>query len=216
MSRWINLEGRPGTGKSTFLTYMFEAAVAQHGPTKVASITFTRPAAEELRQRAGKILRLGTRSDTLRKALPYVGTIHSLCYHAIGCPKVINDKSLKEFSDYQGIPGITGITENPEEVDGYWVPDDYTTGMGMGKLLKVISASKNRRIPISDAVTDIIKPGDLRLFRHEWFEAMAVRYDRPHRLRRHARGRDQDDPPCEGSLRRRGPRPKPTNVGSGR
>ena len=68
--------GPPGTGKTTWLSKQVDRALYKHAPDEIAACSFTRAAAVEL---AGR--------DT---GLPKhnIGTIHSLCYHALGLPPI--------------------------------------------------------------------------------------------------------------------------------
>lgn len=168
------------TGKTSKLLEWFLAAVGRYGPERVAAITFTRSAAEELRQRAGAALGMGRHSDTLRAKLPYVGTIHSLAYRALGRPKVVDGRSLKEFADYVKLPPTSGVPEHPDDVDGYWTPDDVGNGNdpGLGKVLKTVSAARHRDIPVEQAAAELMSPRQLSLYSPAWFAAMAVEYRR--------------------------------------
>ena len=68
--------GPPGTGKTTNLTRQIRRAVERFGPSSVLVTSFSRAAAAEL---AGRDLPV----DEDR-----VGTLHSICYHALGTPRI--------------------------------------------------------------------------------------------------------------------------------
>lgn len=93
----VKVFGPPGTGKTTLLVDKFVRLVHVTGGTdRVAAITYTRAAADELRIRiAAKLGLMGT-PDTFRKALPYVGTVHSLAWHLIGKP-ALRDAGEKQL-----------------------------------------------------------------------------------------------------------------------
>jgi superfamily I DNA/RNA helicase len=106
MSRIIVINGPPGTGKTTKLTEMFESAVRHYGAHRVAAVTYTRAAARELQVRAATALGLSSRLPRdLQRELPYVGTIHSLAYRAIGHPQMVDRRSIGEFF-LERVPGM--------------------------------------------------------------------------------------------------------------
>jgi len=77
--------GPPGCGKTTWISRQVERALMKHQPDEIFCVSFTRAAAVEL---AGR--------DT---GLPRgnVGTIHSICYHSLGCPPLMEvEKHLRE------------------------------------------------------------------------------------------------------------------------
>ncbi len=66
--------GPPGTGKTTNLTRQIRRAVERFGQDSVLVTSFSRTAAAEL---AGRDLPLSP---------DRIGTLHSHCFHALGCP----------------------------------------------------------------------------------------------------------------------------------
>jgi len=66
--------GPPGSGKTWWIARQVEHALEKYQPEEIFCVSFTRAAAVEL---AGRNTGL-PRSN--------VGTIHSICYHALGCP----------------------------------------------------------------------------------------------------------------------------------
>ncbi len=82
--------GPPGTGKTTYLIRQIEHAVERHGADAVMVASFTRAAAHELVRRQESELRGN------------IGTLHSICYHALGCPEIVETrKYLKEWNQYK-------------------------------------------------------------------------------------------------------------------
>lgn len=153
------------------------AAVEQYGAHKVAAITFTKSAADELRMRAGAALGLGRNLEILRKRLPYVGTIHSVAYRALGNPKLVDKRDWKEFADYAALPGEIEDVGSPDDVDGYWTPEDLDgSSPGIGMLLKIVSAAKHRGDPIGTVAAELVPPNKQALWRPEYFEVLASRY----------------------------------------
>jgi len=99
MTNTLCLYGPPGTGKSRTLVRLFLASARVSGPEKVGAITFTRAGAEELRSRLAAELGLHGTQSYLKKRLPYVGTIHSLCFRRLGCGhgQMVTKQKLVEF-----------------------------------------------------------------------------------------------------------------------
>ena len=78
--------GPPGTAKTTRACHDIAAAVEVHGADRVMVLTFTRAAAIEIEARA------------CRLAPHMIGTLHSICYHALGRP-VIAETKIKDFNE---------------------------------------------------------------------------------------------------------------------
>jgi len=66
----------PGAGKTEVLTARLAREVERAGVERVAAVTFTRKAAEEMRARLA--VRLGAEAVEVR-----IGTIHSLCLEVV-------------------------------------------------------------------------------------------------------------------------------------
>lgn len=76
MSREFRITGPPGTGKTTFLAHTIRKAREKYDAQDIVACSFTRAAAVEI---AGRDTGLPRQN---------VGTVHSLCYHALGCPQI--------------------------------------------------------------------------------------------------------------------------------
>ena len=102
--------GPPGTGKTRWLAGQIHKALDRYVPQGVVACSFTRAAAHEL---AGR--------DT---GLPRenIGTIHSLCYHALGCPPIIETQkdAMKEWNElYPQLPVKADANlDEPEKAEG--------------------------------------------------------------------------------------------------
>lgn len=78
--------GPPGTGKTTYLARQIELAAEKYGPENVIVASFTKAAAVELNMR-----RLSIPRDNM-------GTLHALCYRAMGSPPIA-EKHAAEFNE---------------------------------------------------------------------------------------------------------------------
>ena len=80
--------GPPGTGKTTRLaTKSIPRAVEEFGPDRVVVASFTKGAAREIASRDIEV-----RED-------HVGTIHALCYRALGNPTIYSNLGKTDFFD---------------------------------------------------------------------------------------------------------------------
>lgn len=80
--------GPPGTGKTSYLARQIKRAVEKYGPEGVIVASFTRTAAAEI---AGRQLPLGRAQ---------VGTLHSHCYRALGCPDIAEVRRIKDWNEH--------------------------------------------------------------------------------------------------------------------
>lgn len=98
MARRYLVHGPPGTGKTRMLVSLFVKLADQVGPDKVAAVTYTRAAADEFRFRAARALGIAGNRQDLQREMPWVGTIHSLCYRLLDRPKMLSDKQLRDYT----------------------------------------------------------------------------------------------------------------------
>lgn len=162
------LYGPPGAGKTTKLTQIAIAAVKVYGLDGIAACTFTKGAAEEIRERIGAALGLEGNAKSLRARLPWIGTIHSLAYRLIGATPstMVSNQRIGEFCSDQKIPTPKGYDAGYEPEVPYFElpsnPNEIELVRGM------LSAAAHRMIPPEDAIAflpaeDVGKVGRARL-----------------------------------------------------
>lgn len=123
--------GPPGTGKTTWISRQVERAAEKYGPDRALVLSLTRAAAREA---AGKT------------ALPRAqcGTLHSICYHALGQPKMVDSAAVKAWNEEHPEWEISGAER--EERDQ---PAAETFG---DHLLTKLEIHRHRRTPVGDAL----------------------------------------------------------------
>ncbi len=130
--------GPPGTGKTTYLLEQMETELDRGvPPDRIGFVSFTKRAAQEAKDRAMIKFKLAS------KDLPWVRTLHSLCFRALGLnsSEVLEGKKLKEFGDWIGQP-----------VSGFISMDEGTTfGFQTGdRCLFMDNLARVRGIPLRD------------------------------------------------------------------
>lgn len=147
-----NLHGPPGTGKTTLLTQLFIDAAQVYGPRRVGAVTYTRAAAQELKERVAKALGLRTDYATLNRELPYVGTIHALCFKMLGLSKArIAGEHLAEFCASVSIDMPEGYREtNPEYAEAYWWGDQISA-LEADTLFRTVGMAAHMMISVEEA-----------------------------------------------------------------
>lgn len=152
MTELLNISGAPGTGKTTSLLSLYVRACEIAGPERVMAITFTRAGADELRTRCAVSLGIQGSTWDLRRRMPFVGTIHSMCLRLADIPpnKLIagaNSKLLREFDkrlDKVNLPSI--------EYMDTWEASELTSGSEDVEIaLRTHGAARHRLIPLEDA-----------------------------------------------------------------
>lgn len=109
--------GPPGTGKTTYGVRQIGRAVTAFGEAAVLVASFTRAAATEIAERA----------TMLNAATANVGTLHSLCFRALGGDLKIADEKTDDFNDFtteQGCPQFV--------LRGKYTPDAGDLAQGEG------------------------------------------------------------------------------------
>lgn len=146
MNQQANLYGPPGSGKTRRLGSIAQAVVAEHGPQALGAVTFTRAAAGELVQRLGG------------GKFPYVGTIHSLCYRALGQPPILRPSDRLAWARGVGDQLASfGGADSPNALDTYELPDLQNLSPAV-RSLQLYAAARQRRQPI-DQVFWLLEDG---------------------------------------------------------
>ena len=137
----IRYQGPPGTGKTTKLAAWVQATIAKHGAESVFVSSLTRSAAHELRARDIPLER-----DQL-------GTLHSICYQALGRPKlVVGNKDVEQWNEFVE-------SKNPEfrrvsNIDHQDLGVSSSAQYIGDKLFAEIDVYRSRREPVSTWSSD--------------------------------------------------------------
>lgn len=164
MTKVMNILGAPGCGKTTALVKIFTESAKVHGPDRVAAITYTRAAASELRQRVAIALGLTGSEASLKIQIPFVGTVHSMAYRAMG----LNSASMvdgrngvfREFCEELKLPvPHDEINLEPDQMDSpYWYAEVDVRDTAL-VFRRALSAARQRGLSLVDYV-DRVDIGD--------------------------------------------------------
>lgn len=149
MTALMNIQAGAGSGKTSTVIRMYVESCNIIGPDKTAAITFTRAAADELRERCALALGYTERGSILRRKLPFVGTVHSLCLKLseLNPKDLVDSRKLRDFDRR-----LTSYVPNMEEMET-WAQGElpYKTNESEAALW-VRSAALHRMIPFEDAI----------------------------------------------------------------
>lgn len=164
MSTTTTIIGRPGTGKTTRLAHYVERAVTRFGPDNVVVASLTKTAAHEIASRSVALPdqddpwheESAPASRPIYEALgDRVGTLHAICYRALGRPPLVYD-TVEEFNaTYRH-----NLTAAKRDVDGLDEPDSERSGSD--ELLERMEVLRARRVPRD------LWPLDVALFADKW------------------------------------------------
>jgi len=118
----------PGSGKTRVLTHRIAYLVSERGvdPSNILSVTFTRKAAGEMRERLKKLI--GSKADHLN-----CGTFHSICF-----------RILRETSSNGNRFSILDDKKRKRYLKKLLGPDGINLDMEPGRVGSIISLAKNR------------------------------------------------------------------------
>lgn len=131
--------GPPGTGKTTYLAKQVEAAVGKHGKENILVSSMTRAAAAELVSRD---------LDVPKES---IGTLHAICYRALGSPEIA-ETNVADFNEKYPHFAITDTKVNVDEG-----AVDQTFNSEGDRLLATYRLQRARMEPLEDLPIDIKK-----------------------------------------------------------
>jgi len=138
MSTTTTIIGRPGTGKTTRLAELVQRAVNRFGPQRVVVASLTKTAAHEIASRP--VMTDGQDRPIWETLEDRVGTLHAICYRALGRPPLV----------YEHIDGFNE-TYHRDVSSGSHGTDDlgdhYEETTGGDELLEELEKNRARRVP---------------------------------------------------------------------
>lgn len=140
--------GPPGTGKTTTLTSLIHGAVDRYGPKSVLITSFSRAAAVEL---VGKQLPVGSGC---------VGTLHSICWNALGRPKIA-EANPHEWNRLYPRLRITSVRKD-RKLSGEMAEEEDASEAGGDLLLSQLNRTRSMMLPRESW------PAALRNFEANW------------------------------------------------
>lgn len=138
--------GPPGTGKTTTLGRWAARAAESFGPDRVMLTSFTKAAAREL----------SSRIDAVNPA--NVGTLHALCYRALGGPE-LTEPRLKDWNEANPQLALNGAGVGSVDEGGDYEGPGATTGDLAYRRLQICRAQ---------LVDKSLWPADVQSFAHAW------------------------------------------------
>lgn len=136
--------GPPGTGKTRRLLDLLSTEIRTGTPPeRIAFLTFTRAARQEALRRVGR-----PEAD-----LPYVRTIHSVCYRELGLSQsqVLKAKDIAYFGKILGV-SLTGSQISP------WMEEDvvtYAEPTEADRLLQLNHLGRHRLTQLRESLVDL-------------------------------------------------------------
>lgn len=132
--------GPPGCGKTTYLMGVLRDALGSGmDPSRVGVCSFSRKAINEFIDRS--VSQFGIE----RKKFPYMRTLHSMAFHALG----LRTEDVMGAADYRELGRMLGevfeVNVRPE--DGILVPTDTHLG---SRYLAIIDRSRYRMVPLEE------------------------------------------------------------------
>jgi len=146
MSQVLKLYGPPGTGKTRTLLELFEKELVHTPADRIAFLTFTRSAKFEALGRSGKI----------QEELPYLRTIHSICYRQMSFAQgqMVQTRDVKEFGRSIGIK-INHLPIDPWAAEEWEIPEYQPMATQADMLLQLNHRGRHRRIGLKESLQDV-------------------------------------------------------------
>ncbi len=152
----LKVFGPPGTGKTHKLLELFEAELRATPPNKIGFVTFTRAA-------RGEVL---SRTKLLEEELPYVKTLHAICYKLLGIrhDDLVTPKHVREFGNSIGVV-LSGFMPELSAMDMY---DGYTKQPTKAdRLLQLNHLGRHRGLKLKESLKGA--PVELDFNYARWF-----------------------------------------------
>lgn len=134
--------GPPGTGKTTWLVKQVRRAAEKYGGEKVLCCSFTKTAATEM------VNRITPPDEEPLIPDSSVGTLHAICYRALGSPTLAETKISQWNAEYPDL-GLSKKSAARVMEDGLDESDTPEEGSA-DVLLAMYSAFRNRLIPYEE------------------------------------------------------------------
>lgn len=134
--------GPPGTGKTTWLVKQVRRAAEKYGGEKVLCCSFTKAAATEM------VARITPPDEEPLIPERSVGTLHAICYRALGSPTLAETKITQWNAEHPELELSKRSAARVME-DGLDEADTSEEG-GADALLALYSTFRNRLIPFED------------------------------------------------------------------
>ena len=125
--REYQIFGPPGTGKTTYLANQIKLAAEKFGPQAVLVASFTRAAATEITSRGLPVDRMN------------VGTLHAICYRALGSPRV----AAEFIDDWNRENETWALSGGSVSLDD---PDEFVGSTDGDQLLSALSVLRAKMV----------------------------------------------------------------------
>ena len=152
----LKLYGPPGTGKTKNMLELLEKELTRTRPDKIAFMTFTRAARLEALER----------SNRPEEELPWIKTIHAICYKLLGIKQnqMISIADLKSFGKKIG-EEIRGTLHDPWSLESVTGKEDEPTRAD--RLLQLNHLGRHRGLHLKETLR--YAPPDLDFKFAKWF-----------------------------------------------
>lgn len=152
----LKIYGPPGTGKTHRLLGLFEEELKTTPPERIGFVTFTRQARLEALRRTGKT----------EDELPYVKTLHAICYKLLGLrhENLVQRDNLVKFGRAIGAP-LTGYM--PDVLSLESMTEAIRQPTKADRLLQLNHLGRHRGMSLREALRDA--PTDLDFAYSKWF-----------------------------------------------
>lgn len=163
--------GPPGTGKTTKALQLLEGYLQKGiAPERIAFLTFSRKARAQARERMAQY-------GIDEKQIPYVRTIHAICYHALK----LKESAILTKSNAEELMNITGI-----DLEDNWDAENDSPGLNYlsqnseKMIIDRYSVSRNKIEPVS--IPELAEVGTSNAKHVEWLLHTYDEYRKKYKL----------------------------------